>query len=65
MSNHKVSERYAKSLYSLAKENGNVAAVLEDIKRTTLKSRDATFFVMETFVNDLPSVETIFPWWSA
>ncbi len=32
MSNHKVSERYAKSLYSLAKENGNVAAVLEDIK---------------------------------
>jgi F-type H+-transporting ATPase subunit delta len=32
MSNHKVSERYAKSLYSLAKEKGNVAEVLEDIK---------------------------------
>ena len=32
MSNHKVSERYAKSLYSLAKEKGNVAEVLADIK---------------------------------
>jgi len=32
MSNHKVSERYAKSLYSLAKEKGSIAEVLEDIK---------------------------------
>ena len=32
MSNHKVSERYAKSLYSLAKEKGSIVEVLEDIK---------------------------------
>jgi len=55
MSNQKVSERYAKSLYSLAKEKGTVAEVLEDIKtyqKTISENRN-----LETVINS-PIIQT-------
>ena len=45
MAFHKVASRYAKSLLDLAKEQGNVAGVYEDIKTFMQAAQNREFYL--------------------
>ena len=58
MAFHKVASRYAKSLLDLAKEQGNVAGVYEDIKTfmQAAQNREFYLFLKSPVIKDLSGI---------